>query len=182
MQCAQQALHCKGNAYVTDRVSVSADIRNYLQLNEIEYEEIAGPTFVVTLPGVKKLKTNVALRVGTHAVSISGFVARCPEENADKVHAWLLEKNRRMYGVAFSIDQYGDIYLTGRVALRAIDDHELDRLLGSVLEYADESFNPILELGFLSAMQREWDWRISRGEPTFNLEAWRHLLEHPSEQ
>jgi len=36
-----------------------------------------------------------------------------------------------------------------------------------------------LEMGFLSAMQREWDWRISRGEPTFNLEAWRHLLEHP---
>ena len=131
---------------------------------------------------MKKLKTNVALAVGTHAVSVSAFVARCPEENNGAVHEWLLEKNRRMYGVAFSIDQYGDIYLTGRVSLKAIDDDELDRLLGSVLEYADESFNPILEMGFLSAMQREWDWRISRGEPTFNLEAWRHLLEHPGEQ
>ena len=165
-----------------DKTAVAAAIRTYLRKSEIEFEEIAGPTFVATLPGVKKLKTNVALAVGTHAVSISAFVARCPEENNDLVHEWLLEKNRRMYGVAFSIDQYGDIYLTGRVSLKAIDDEELDRLLGSVLEYSDESFNPILEMGFLSAMQREWNWRISRGEPTFNLEAWRHLLEHPGEQ
>lgn len=167
---------------MTTQSEVVQTVRSYLLANELEFEEVAGPTFVVTLPGVKKLKTNVAMTVGPHAVSISAFVARCPEENNAAVHEWLLEKNRRLYGVAFSIDQFGDIYLTGRVALRAIDDDELDRLLGSVLEYADESFNPILELGFLSAMQREWDWRISRGESTANLEAFRHLLEHPGER
>ncbi len=156
-------------------------IRQYLVTNEIEFEEIAGPTFVVTLPGVKKLKTNVALTVGQHSVTISAFVARCPEENHAGVHEWLLERNRRMYGVAFSIDHLGDIYLTGRVALGSIDDEELDRLLGAVLEYADDSFNPILEMGFLGAMQREWDWRISRGESTMNLEAFRHLLERGEE-
>lgn len=167
---------------MTDQTEVVQAVRSYLQSAELEYEEVSGPTFVITLPGVKKLKTNVAMTVGPHAVSISAFVARCPEENSSSVHAWLLEKNRRLYGVAFSIDQYGDIYLTGRVALRAIDDDELDRLLGSVLEYADESFNPILELGFLGAMQREWNWRISRGESTANLEAFRHLLAHPDER
>lgn len=158
---------------------VADTIRTYLISSEIEFDEITGPTFVVTLPGVKKLKTNVALTVGQHSVTVSAFVARCPEENLDVVHAWLLERNRRMYGVAFSIDHLGDIYLTGRVSLRAIDDDELDRLLGAVLEYADDSFNPILEMGFLGAMQREWNWRISRGESTMNLEAFRHLLEHP---
>jgi len=167
---------------VTDQLTVTGAIRDYLSSNELEFEEIAGPTFVITLPGEKKLKTNVAMTVGPHAVSISAFVARCPEENNAAVHEWLLEKNRRLYGVAFSIDQFGDIYLTGRVALGAIDEDELDRLLGAVLEYADESFNPILELGFLGAMQREWNWRISRGESTANLEAFRHLLEHPDEQ
>ncbi|MFA7323401.1 MAG: YbjN domain-containing protein [Candidatus Nanopelagicales bacterium] len=167
---------------MTDQLTVTGAIRDYLSSNELEFEEIAGPTFVITLPGEKKLKTNVAMTVGPHAVSISAFVARCPEENNAAVHEWLLEKNRRLYGVAFSIDQFGDIYLTGRVALGAIDEDELDRLLGAVLEYADESFNPILELGFLGAMQREWNWRISRGESTANLEAFRHLLEHPDEQ
>jgi hypothetical protein len=32
-------------------------------------------------------------------------------------------------------------------------------------------------MGFLDAMRREWDWRVSRGESTRNLQAFRHLLE-----
>ncbi|MDT4986156.1 MAG: hypothetical protein QOI74_250, partial [Micromonosporaceae bacterium] len=32
-----------------------------------------------------------------------------------------------------------------------------------------------LELGFSGAIRKEWAWRRSRGEPTMNLEAFRHL-------
>ena len=52
---------------------------------------------------------------------------------------------------------------------------ELDRVMGAVLEYADGSFNTILELGFAGAIRREWQWRISRGESTTNLAAFAHL-------
>ena len=82
-----------------------------------------------------------------------------------------------MYGVAFAIDHLGDIYLAGRLPLAAVSAEELDRLLGSVLEYADGSFNTILELGFATSIRREWDWRKSRGESTRNLEAFRGWLE-----
>jgi hypothetical protein len=50
-------------------------------------------------------------------------------------------------------------------------------LLGSVLSYADESFNAILELGFASSIRKEWEWRRLRGESTRNLEAFRGWLE-----
>ena len=53
----------------------------------------------------------------------------------------------------------------------------LDRLLGSVLANADESFNAILELGFASSIRKEWEWRKLRGESTKNLEAFRGWLE-----
>ena len=53
---------------------------------------------------------------------------------------------------------------------------EIDTLLGAVLEYADGSFNTILELGFASSIRKEWEWRISRGEPIRNLEAFRGPL------
>ena len=42
---------------------------------------------------------------------------------------------------------------------RCVTADELDRLLGSVLTYADESFNTILELGFASSIRKEWEWR-----------------------
>ena len=134
-------------------------------------------TFVVTLPGASKLSTTVSLVVGDHALSINAFVARRPDENAEAVYRWLLERNRRMYAVAFCVDQLGDIYLSGRVPLPSITPGEIDRILGCVAEYSDGSFNTILELGFATAIRREWKWRVERGEPTGNLEAFRHLAE-----
>ncbi len=82
-----------------------------------------------------------------------------------------------MYAVAFGVDPLGDIYLDARLPLASVSEEGLDRLLGSVLSYADESFNAILELGFSSAIRKEWAWRKLRGEPTHNLEAFRGWLE-----
>ena len=91
----------------------------------------------------------------------------------------MLERNMRMYAVAFGLDALGDIYLDARLPLSSVSADELDRLLGSVLEYADGSFNSLLELGFASSIRKEWEWRLSRGESTRNLEAFRGWLERP---
>ncbi len=131
--------------------------------------------FEVDLPGERKLTTTCRLDVGRHALGVHAFVARRPDENHEGVYRWLLERNLKLFGVAFAVDSAGDIYLDGRMPLHAVTAEELDRLLGSVLTYADESFNTILELGFASSIRKEWEWRESRGESTRNLEAFRHL-------
>jgi hypothetical protein len=154
-----------------------AVIRGYLTENEIEYDEIADGVFSFSLPGEKKLQTAVRLDVGEHALGVHAFVCRKPDENHERVYRWLLERNLRMYAVAFAVDRLGDIYLDARLPLGAVTDEELDRLLGSVLANADESFNAILELGFASSIRKEWEWRKLRGESTRNLEAFRGWLE-----
>ena len=112
-----------------------------------------------------------------NALTINAFIARRPDENAQEVYEWVLERNLRMYAVAFAIDRLGDIYLAGKVSLKSIDSDEIDRIIGCVAEYSDGSFNTILELGFASAIKREFDWRVSRGESTANLAAFAHILE-----
>jgi hypothetical protein len=82
-----------------------------------------------------------------------------------------------MYAVAFAVDSLGDIYLAGKVSLSSIDSTEVDRIIGCVAEYSDNSFNTILELGFASAIKKEYEWRVSRGESTANLAAFAHILE-----
>ena len=62
-----------------------------------------------------------------------------------------------------------------RWPLEAVSTESVDALLGSVLEVADSSFNVLLELGFSSAIRKEWQWRLARGEPTVNLAAFPHL-------
>jgi hypothetical protein len=155
-------------------------IRAFLDEAGIEWESPTPSVFVLTLPGQRKLRTTVALTVGAQSVTVNAFVARHPDENHAAVHQWLLERNRRMYGVAFALDHLGDIYLVGHIALPAVSSDELDRVIGSVLEYADGSFNTILEMGFATAIRKEWEWRLSRGESIANLAAFAHLAAGPA--
>jgi len=154
-------------------------LRDYLAGADLEWESVPPSTYVVTLPGGHKLRTTAALTVGAHALTINAFVARNPDENHELVFRWLLERNRRMYAVSFAIDHLGDIYLVGRLPLEAVTIDELDRVMGSVLEYSDGSFNTILEMGFATAIRKEWEWRLSRGESTANLAAFTHLASGP---
>jgi len=152
-------------------------IRKALADQEHDWEETGDGVFDVVLPGQRKLKTPVRLEVGPHALTVHAFVCRKPDENFEAVYRWLLERNMRMFGVAFALDPLGDIFLDARLPLSVVSPEEIDRLLGSVLTYADESFNPILELGFASSIRKEWEWRVAKGESTANLEAFRGWLE-----
>ncbi|NYJ02801.1 hypothetical protein HNR19_003499 [Nocardioides thalensis] len=156
---------------------IAAVVRDHLAEAEIEYDEPEPGLFSFALPGERKLQTPVRIDVGPHALGVHAFVCRRPDEEHEKVYRWLLERNLKMYAVAFALDHHGDIYLDARLPLGAVDSDELDRLLGSVLTYADESFNTILELGFATSIRKEWEWRKLRGEPTRNLEAFRGWLE-----
>jgi len=155
--------------------SVISVIESTLDDRGLEWDSTGEGSFVVTLPGSHKLKTLCNLIVGEHSLRIEAFVMRQPDENREQLWAYLLQHNARMYGVAFSIDSVGDVYLVGRVPLHSVTPDEVDRLLGAVLTYADESFDPMLEIGFGSAIRREWAWRVSRGESMENLKAFAHF-------
>ena len=152
-------------------------VRRALDGADVEWEELRDGVFSVTLPGERKLRTPCRIDVGKHSFAVHAFVARHPDENHERVYRWLLERNLKLFGVAFAIDHHGDIYLDGRLPLASVTEDEVDRLLGSVLAYADDSFNPILEMGFGSSIRKEWAWRVARGESTANLEAFRGWLE-----
>ena len=164
---------------MTDPLSDPAErLRAYLAANDLDHEEPRPGQFSFALPGEKKLQTPVRLDVGPHALGVHAFVCRRPDENHERVHEWLLQRNLRLYAVAFAVDRLGDIYLDARLPLSVLEhDDELDRLLGTVLTTADESFNTILELGFATSIRKEWEWRLARGESTRNLDAFRGWLE-----
>jgi hypothetical protein len=158
-------------------VTAEEVVRGYLEDSDLTWKEVTPGVFTVDLPGEKKLQVPCRLDVGKHALGVHAFVARHPDENHERVYRWLLERNLKLFGVAFAVDHAGDIYLDGRLPLSSVTPDEIDRLLGAVLSYADESFNTILELGFASSIRKEWEWRISRGESTRNLDAFRGWLE-----
>jgi hypothetical protein len=157
--------------------SLADVVRRTLDERELDYEEEQPGAFLVKLPGSHKLATMTWLVVGDHSLHIEAFFCRRPDENEVGLYKWLLERNAKMFAVSFAIDNVGDVYLTGRLPLSAVTPDDLDRVLGSVLTYSDEWFDKALELGFKSSIQKEWAWRVKRGESLRNLEAFAHLVE-----
>lgn len=162
-------------AEAADEAAVARIIEETLGDAGLEWESPESGNYVVKLPGTRKLSTTCSLLVGKHSLSLNAFVIRHPDENDAAVHRWLLERNLRLFGVSYAVDRLGDIYLVGKLPLSVVTPDELDRLLGSVLEAADGAFNTLLELGFASAIRKEYAWRVSRGESTRNLDAFAHL-------
>lgn len=146
-------------------------IRQILDASELEYDEPRDDAFFVKLPGTRKLATMTWLIIGDHSLHIEAFFCRRPDENHAEFYRFLLEKNGRMYGMAFALDDVGDVHIVGKVPLASITPDEIDRLLGCVLTYSDENFDKALERGFKTSIQKEWDWRVKRGESLANLKA-----------
>ena len=88
-------------------MSVQSEIEQFLLKNEIDFEK-SESSFLLTLPGEKKMQTHCALIVGDYSLSINAFVIRKPDENEAAVHHWCLSKNASMYSVAFAINELGD--------------------------------------------------------------------------
>jgi hypothetical protein len=166
---------------MADAKTAAQVIEGFLKDAELDWESPAPGNYVVKLPGTRKLSTTVSLLVGRHSLSLNAFVVRHPDENESGVHRWLLERNLKLYGVSYAVDPLGDVYVTGKLPLESVTADEIDRLFGQVLEAADGSFNTLLELGFASAIRKEYAWRVSRGESTRNLEAFAHLTQRPAD-
>ena len=96
------------------------------------------------------------LIVQDFSLLVEAFFMRKPDDDPAAVHAWLLGRNAHMYGLSYSIDQVGDIYIVGRLPLSAVEPEEIDRLLGCMLRYSDDAFDTAVALGFADAIQQMW--------------------------
>ena len=143
---------------------------------QLEYQRYGTGRFLVTLPGTARLQTPTWLIVSEHALLVGAFVCRQPDEGHQDVYRFLLQRNARLYGVHYALDQVGDIHLVGRIGRHAVTPDELDRVLGQVVEAADKDFNTLLKLGFATSIRREWAWRVDRGESLANLRAFTALV------
>jgi hypothetical protein len=64
--------------------------------------------------------------------------------------------------VWFAVDDVGDVHIVGQLPLEAIDADALDRLLGALLQVADETFNAAIQAGFATYLAHDMAWRAKQ--------------------
>lgn len=114
------------------------------------------PTFwYVRLPGEKRSWIPIEIDVGERSVKLTSHVIIEPDEAHADVYAFLLRRNHRANGVAFSIDgEEGVICLVTRLDRDDFTETKLDKAVGTIVQETEEVFRTILAVGFASRFRK----------------------------
>jgi hypothetical protein len=104
----------------------------------------------VRMRGEDKDHTTVWLTLGQRTLRYETYVMPAPEEHHAQLYEQLLRHNDRLVGAHFSIGGEDAVFLRGELPLAALDEPELDRILGSLYAYVERWFRALLRLGFAS--------------------------------
>lgn len=107
----------------------------------------------VRLRGEEKDTFTVWFTLRQRTLHYETYVMPAPEENHAAFYEYLLRRNAKLFGAAFTIGDEDAIFLIGQLPVGAIDDSELDRILGSLYVYVERFFRPALRIGFASRFQ-----------------------------
>jgi hypothetical protein len=104
----------------------------------------------VRMLGEEKDVTTVWLTVGQRTLRYETYVMPAPEENAGELYEHLLRRNEKLVGCHFSIGVEDAVFLRGELPVAALDEPELDRILGTLYATVEQCFRPAMRIGFAS--------------------------------
>jgi hypothetical protein len=108
------------------------------------------PRWYIRMRGEEKDFITVWLTLGQRTLRYETYVLPAPEENEQQVADLLLRRNDTLVGCHFSVGDENAIYLRGELPDVAVDDAELDRILGTLYATVESNFRPLLRLAFAS--------------------------------
>jgi hypothetical protein len=102
----------------------------------------------IRLRGEERDFVAIWLTLGEYTLGYETYLMPAPEERVAEVYELLLRANHGQYGMGFAIGGEDAVYLVGHMPLAALDEAELDRIVGSTYAYVERWFKPAMRLGF----------------------------------
>jgi hypothetical protein len=104
----------------------------------------------IRLKGEEKAVTTVWFHLRERTLHFETQFMPSPEENREALYEYLLRLNNKLFGVRFAIGDEEAVYLVGQLPWAAVDEDELDRIVGSAYAYTEQYFRPAMRLGYAS--------------------------------
>jgi hypothetical protein len=108
----------------------------------------------VRLQGEEKAVITVWLTLRERTLQYETYFMPAPEENVAACYDYLLRINAKLFGLRFAVGDEDAIYLMGQMPLSAVDEAELDRIVGSAYAYSEQYFAPAMQIGYRSKFRR----------------------------
>jgi hypothetical protein len=106
------------------------------------------------LRGEEKDFVTVWLTMRQRTLHHEAQVMPAPETNVLETFEYLLRRNASLHQMRFALGPEDAVYLVGELPMSAVDDTELDRIVGSSLAYVDSVFPVAMNIGFAGIYRR----------------------------
>ncbi len=116
----------------------------------VDRDESDERRWFVRLVGEEKSTFTIWFTLRQRTLHYETYVMPAPEENHEQFYEHLLRRNLKLFGAAFTIGAEDAVFLVGQLPVTAIDEDELDRILGSLYAYVEQFFRPALRIGYAS--------------------------------
>ena len=104
----------------------------------------------VRLRADEKEHITIWLTLGQRTLRYETYVMPAPQENAARVYEMALRRNEKLVGAHFAIGVEDALFLRGELPVTAVCADEVDRIVGSIYAYTEQSFPAMIRLGFAS--------------------------------
>ena len=100
------------------------------------------------LEGEERDVITVWLTLGQRTLKYETYFLPYPDDNKEELFELLLRRNYDLVGAQFGIGPEHAVFLTGELPFHAVDEDELDRILGTIWEYVERYWRTALKMGF----------------------------------
>lgn len=108
----------------------------------------------VRMRGEEKTIITVWLTLRERTLHYETYFMPAPEEQVEACFEYLLRANLRLFAMRFAIGPEDAVYLVGQMPVSAIDEGELDRVVGSAYAYSEQYFATAMSIGYASKFRR----------------------------
>ncbi|MFZ4719555.1 MAG: YbjN domain-containing protein [Ilumatobacteraceae bacterium] len=112
--------------------------------------EHSEPRWYVRLKGEEKEHITIWFTLGQRTLRYEAYVLPAPPEHAAEVYELALRRNDKLVGAHFAIGVEDALFLRGELLLAVLNEAELDRVIGSLYQYVEQSFPALVRLAFAS--------------------------------
>ena len=100
--------------------------------------------------GDDKATFTVWLTLGERTLQFETYFMPAPEEQVERCYEYMLRASTKLYAWRFAIGLEDAVFLVGQLPLSAVDEDELDRVMGSAWAYTEAHFRSAMSIGFAS--------------------------------
>jgi hypothetical protein len=108
----------------------------------------------IRLKGEEKDVVTIWLTVRQRTLRHETHFMPAPETNIKETYQYLLRRNDALTGMRFCLGIEDAVFLVGEIPVGEVSQEQIDRIVGTSLEYVDSSFPAAMEMGYATSYRR----------------------------